>query len=275
MSLLIYVLYNFQSMRLPLCAIAALVLAGCGGKTPSCTDKVVTAEVRKFALQAISDGLLKNDLEVRLDQIMSRINVTLTDVKTTEYNKGIDKHTCTGALHVTLPAEIATLNDYRAFQTLALGGSKVNVVDNDIVAPITFTSYMSEQDEKLIVYSEGDNIPANFVRGAHKVGAFDADLSTLPDLRTGLTLYSTTAKNVLIEPADNGALKFHINHQSHMCRSWTQFITDERGDMLVYDNPEVGCSVYFSRLGQILVVEHKGCNMMAEYCHPDGIYQKQ
>ena len=262
-------------MRLPLFALAALALAGCGGKTPPCGEEVVTAEVRKFAEQAISDGLLKDDPDVRLEQIMSRINVALTDVTATEYNQGIDKHTCTATLHVTLPAEIATLNDYRAFQALALGGTKVNVVGNDIVAPITFTSYMSEQDEKLIVYSEGDNIPANFVRGAYKVGAFNADLSTLPDLRTGLTLYSTTAKNVLIEPADNGALKFHINHQSHMCRSWTQFITHERGDMLVYDNPEVGCSVYFSRLGQILVVEHKGCEMMAEYCHPDGIYQQQ
>jgi len=262
-------------MRLPAFAIAVLVCAGCGGKTPPCDDEGVTAKVREYAVQAISDRLLKNDPELRLEQIMSRINVAVTDVTVTGHNNSIDKYTCTATLHVTLPAEIATLNDYRAFQTLALGGTRINVVGNDIVAPITFTSYMSEANENLIVNSEGDNVPANFIRGAHKVGAFNADLSTLPDLRAGLTLYSTPGKTLLIEPVDNGALKFHFNHQSHMCRSWTQFITDERGDTLVYDNPEVGCAIYFSRLGQILVVEHKGCEMVAESCYPDGIYQKQ
>ena len=174
-----------------------------------------------------------------------------------------------------MPAQLAALNDYRAFQSLALGTTKVNVEGNDIVAPITFTTYTSERDGQLIVHSEGENVPAKYIKGAHKVGAFDADLSTLPDLRAGLSLYSTTGKTLLLEPIENGALKFHLNHQSHMCRSWTQYITEERGDTLLYDNREIGCSLLFSRLGQIILVEHQGCEMMADACYPDGIYYKQ
>ncbi len=206
---------------------------------------------------------------------MSRISLSVTDVVATGYDSSIDKHTCSANVRVALPAELAALNDYRAFQTLALRKTKVNVEGNEIVAPITFTSYLSEEDKRLIVYSDGEDVPARYIRGARAVGAFDADLSTLPDLRAGLTLYTTVEKNVLIEPDENGALKFHINHQSHMCRSWTQYVTEERGDTLIYDNPEVGCTVYFSRLGQIMLVEHEGCDLVAKACYPDGIYSKQ
>ena len=262
-------------MRIRLVTLAVLFFTGCGGKTPPCTDATVLDIVRGYAEQTISDGLLRDSPDLSVNQIMSQISVAVADVVATDYERSIDKHSCTANLRVALPAPLAALNDYRAFQTLALNKTPVTVEGNEIVAPITFTSYLSEGDEQLIVYSEGDIVPARYIRGAYAVGAFDADLTTLPDLRAGLTLYTTTEKNVLIEPAENGALKFHINHQSHMCRSWTQFITEERGDMLIYDNPDVRCAVYFSRLGQIMLVEHEGCDMVAKACYPDGIYTKQ
>jgi hypothetical protein len=262
-------------MRLAVLAAVTLIVAGCGGNTPPCDDETVIAAVHGYAEQAITDALMRNDPDLRVERIMSRISVAVTDVTSSDYNKSIDKHTCSAALRVTLPTEIAALNDYRAFQRLALGNTEVRVEGNDIVAPITFTSYLSEQDDQLIVYSEGDDVPAKYIREAHKAGAFDADLSTLHDLHVGLTIYTTAGRNLILEPADNGALKFHVNHQSHMCRSWTQFITEERGDTLVYDNPEAGCSLIFSRLGQIMLVEHTGCELMAKACYPDGVYQKQ
>ncbi len=262
-------------VRLALFAAVPLMVAACGAKTPPCNDETVIAAVMGHAEQAIVDGLLRNDPELRVEQIMSQVRLTVTDVASTGYNKSIDKHICSSALRVTLPAEIAALNDYRAFQKLMLGDTKVKVEGNDIVAPITFSSYRSEQNGQLIVYSEGENVAAKYIKGAHEAGAFDADLGTLPDLHAGLTLYTTAGKNLLLEPADNGVLKFHVNHQSHMCRSWTQYITEQRGDTLVYSNPQAGCSLFFSRLGQIMLVEHEGCELMAKACYPDGVYQKQ
>ena len=262
-------------VRLVLFGAVTFIVAACGAKTPPCNDEAVVAAVAGHAEQAVIDGLLRNDPELRVEQIMSQISFTITDVTTTDYNKSIDKHTCGAALRVTLPAEIAALSDYRAFQRLMLGDTKIEVKGNDIIAPITFTSYLSEQNNQLIVYSEGENVPAKYIKGAHDAGAFGADLSTLPDLRAGLTLYTTPGKSLLIEPVENGALKFHVNHQSHMCRSWTQFINEERGATLVYNNPQAGCSLIFSRLGQIMLVEHEGCDLMAKACYPDGVYQKQ
>ncbi len=262
-------------MRIQLFAVLAIALAGCSGKTPPCADDAVIAKVGHYAEQAIRDALHRNDPALKIEQIMSRIHVAVTNVAATDYERSIDKHTCSAALRVTLPPELAVLNEYRAFQTLALGTTRVNMEGNDIVTPIVYTSYLSKNDKQLIVYSEGDDVPAKYVKGAYKVGALDADLSNLPDLRAGLTLYSATEKNLLLEPVENGTLKFHIAHQSHMCRSWTQFITEERGDTLIYENRQVGCSLFFSRLGQIMLVEHEGCEMMAKACSPDGIYHKQ
>ena len=256
-------------------ALSAFIITACGGKTPACGDKKVVSRVTSMATQAIRDALLRNDANVNVDSIMSRIGVSLTSIAETGYDKSIDKHSCSANLRVALPPELAALNEYRAFQTLALGKQKLNVEGNDIVTPITFTSYTSSKDGSLIISSEGDNEPARYIRGAHSVGAFDADLRSVPDPHAGLTLYTTTEKSVLLEPAENGALKFHINHQSHLCRSWTQIITEERGDTLVYNNPKVECAVYFSRLGQILLVEHEGCDMVVKACYPDGIYTKQ
>jgi hypothetical protein len=261
--------------HLILIALTVPIMTACGIKTPPCTDKTVVATVTGFAKQAIIDALHRNDPTLNVQPVMSRIGLSVTEIAETGYDQSIDKHTCSANLRVALPPEIAALNDYRAFQTLALGKQKVEVEGDDIVAPITYTTYLSGKDETLIVSSEGDNVPARYIRGAHTVGAFDADLRSVPDPHAGLTLYTTTEKSVLLEPAENGALKFHINHQSHTCRSWTQIITEERGDTLVYDNREVGCAVYFSRLGQIMLVEHEGCEMDVKACYPDGIYTKQ
>jgi len=263
-------------MRHPiLIALITLIITACGGKTPPCSDKAVLATVTSLATQSIRDALHRSDSAVNVDSIMSRIGVSVTNIAETGYEKSIDKHSCSANLHVALPPELAALNEYRAFQTLALGKQKINVEGNDIVTPITFTSYLSSKDGSLIVSSEGDNIPARYIKGAHAVGAFDADLRSVPDPHAGLTLYTTTEKSVMLEPVEGGGLKFHINHQSHLCRSWTQMITEERGSTLVYDNAAVGCAVYFSRLGQILLVEHEGCDMVVKACYPDGIYTKQ
>ncbi|MGD2141585.1 MAG: hypothetical protein PVH25_14400 [Burkholderiales bacterium] len=262
-------------MRPIISVISILFLAACGAKTPPCDDATVTSTVQNYARQAISDALLARDPELNIDRIMSQISISLTGESETNYDRSIDKHICKASLRVAIPAEVAALNNYRAFQTLALGKTRVDVEGNEVVAPVTYTTYLSKDDNQLIVYTDGDDLPAKYIKGAYAVGAFHADLASLPDLRAGLTLYTTTAKSILIEPVENGALKFHINHQSHMCRSWTQFITEERGDTLIYANPKVGCTVYFSRLGQIMLVEHEGCELVAKACFPDGIYSKQ
>jgi hypothetical protein len=264
-----------SSVRMGLLAALTLIIAGCGGGTPPCNDESVLAAVRGSAEHAISEGLLRNDPEMPIEQIMSRVGLSLTDVASSDYDKGIDKRTCSAALRVALPAEVAALNNYRAFRKLALGDTVVHVEGNDIVAPIIFTSYISEQDDQLIVYSEGEDVAAKYIKGAHEAGAFDADLTALPDLYLGPNLYTTAGKRLLIEPVDKDALKFHINHQSHMCRSWAQFITEQRADRLVYDNPEADCSLIFSRLSQVILIEHEGCELMVEACYPDGVYQRQ
>jgi hypothetical protein len=262
-------------MRALLLAMTVSVLAGCTAKTPSCSDATVIARIIQIAHNSIESGLLQNDPAARTDQIFEKVRIALTDIVASDHDESIDKHTCTARLRITLPPEIISLKDHRAFQMLALGQTTVEVEGNDIVAPLTYTTYLSQEDHTLIVRSEGEKAPARFIQAAHKVGAFDVDLRTLPDLHGGLTLYSGTGKTLLIEPADGGLLQFHVNYERNQCRPWAQLITEERGDTLVYNNPEVGCSVLFSRLGEILLVEHKGCEMMARSCSPDGIYQKQ
>lgn len=262
-------------MRLFMFAITALMLTGCGGKTPGCTDKAIVAHVTQYAEDAIADGLLQNDPDLYVEQMMSHMRLALSDVVTTDYNKGIDKHSCSANLRVTLPPGVAALKEHRVFRSLSLADLDVEVQGNDLVTPITYTTYRSEKEKELIVYAENEDIPGKYIQVVHQLGAFDSELRALPDLHLGLTLYSMRDKNVLIEPAEGGSLKFRINYQNTICRSWMQTITEERGDTLVYDNRDVGCSVSFSRLGEIMLVEHEGCELMAKACYPDGIYKKQ
>jgi len=262
-------------MRLFSVAITVLILTGCGGKTPGCADQAIVAQVTQKAEDAISDALLQNDPDLHVEQIISRTRLALAKVSTTEYNEGIDKHSCSADLRVSLPPGIAGLKEHRVFRSLSIADLDVEVHGNDLVTPITYTTYRSEKEKELIVYTENENIPAKYIQVVHKLGAFDSELRALPDLHIGLTLYSMQDKNVLIEPAKDGSLKFRINYQNTICRSWMQTITEERGDTLIYDNRDVGCTVRFSRLGGIMLVEHEGCELMAKSCYPDGIYQKQ
>lgn len=262
-------------MRQLLIALTVAALGGCTAtKTPSCTDATVIERITSLARNAIETELLQNDPAARTSQVMERLRFTLANIAATEHDESIDKHTCSANLRVTLPPEIAGLRNHHAFQVLALGQKTIAFQGNDIVAPVTFTTYLSQEDQTLIVRADGETVPARFILAAHKVGAFDADLTRLPDLHSGLTLYSGPDKTLLIKPVENGSLQFQISYESNHCRPWAQLITEERGDSLLYDNPEVGCSVLFSRMGEILLVEHTGCEMMAPSCSPDGIYQK-
>lgn len=262
-------------MRLLILVITVLTVSACGGKTPSCTDEAIVAQITQYADDAITNGLLQNDPDIRVEQVMSQSHLMLADITTTEYNKGIDKHSCSANLRVTLPPGVAALKEHRVFQSLPLAKLDIEVQGNDIVTPITYTTYRSEKENELILSAENENIPGKYIQGVHKIGAFDSELRSVPDLRLGLTIYSMRGKNILIEPAADGSLGFRVNYQSPICRSWMQTISEERGDMLIYDNRDVGCSVSFSRLGEIMLVEHEGCEMMAQSCYPDGVYQKQ
>ncbi|HUU74014.1 MAG TPA: hypothetical protein VMW70_15415 [Burkholderiales bacterium] len=263
-------------MRQLLIVMIVIVFGGCThATTPSCADKSVIGKIVQLARQSIESDLLEDDPAARIDQVMERLAIGLADIESSDHDETIDKHSCTANLRIALPPEIAALKDHRAFRLLALGQTSVEIQGNDIVAPVTYTTYLSQDDQELIVRAQGEQAPARYIQAAYKVGAFDADLRTLPDLRGGLTLYSGPGKTLLIEPVENGSLQFHVNYERNHCRPWAQLITEERGDTLVYDNPEVGCTVLFSRLGEILLVEHKGCEMMARSCSPDGVYQKQ
>ncbi len=255
--------------------ITALIVTGCGGKTPGCTDEAIVAQIKQYAEDAITDRLLQNDPDLHVEQMMYQMRLALANIVTTEYNKGIDKHSCSANVRVTLPPGIAALKEHRVFQSLSMANLDVDVDGNDLVTPISYTTYRSGKEKQLIVYAENEDVPAKYIQVVHKLGAFDTEPLALPDLSLGLTIYSMRDKNVLIEPSKNGFLKFRITYQNTRCRSWMQTITEEHGDTLIYDNRDVGCSVSFSRLGRIMLVEHEGCELMLKRCYPDGIFQKQ
>ena len=52
-------------------------------------------------------------------------------------------------------------------------------------------------------------------------------------------------------------------------------VAGERDGKMFYENPEAGCLLSFSRLGEILLVDREGCHDMPQPCHPDGAYRKQ
>lgn len=255
--------------------LLASILTACGARTPPCTDDAVTTEVLRIARAAIEENLRKNEREVQTGQIMSTLNLRVQDIATASHEKSIDKFNCTANLHVGLPAEVAALKDHRAFRAYTQLKADLPMQGNDIVAPVTYSSYLSEKNETLIVDAEGVLAPARFIQGAHKAGVFSSDLASIPDLHAGSTHYSAKGKSLLIRPNAIGGLEFHMAFENRACHPWNQVITEEKGSTLVYDNPSVRCTVIFSRLGELLFVEHEGCDLMVEACYPDGIYQKQ
>ena len=262
-------------MRLTILVISTFLVTACGG-TPSCNDEKIVAQIAQSAEEAIAKGLLKNDPGIDTEMLISEMNLALADITTTEHDKSIDKYSCSANILITLPPGVAALKDSGVVQSTSLAKLNLMVEGDDIVAPMTYTTYRSEKDDQLILYTEHENLPARYVRTVHTIGAFDSGQRPLPNLRHGPTLYGNPEMTVQIEPAKKGALQFRVDYLKRpMCRSWTQTFTGERGDKLIYENPKVDCQLSFSRLGEIMLVEHEGCELMPRPCLPDGVYQKR
>jgi len=267
-------LWKVRGMRLTILVISTLLMTACGG-TPSCTDEAIVAQITGHAEQAIANGLLKNDPDTDTESLTFQMNLALADITTTEHDKTIDKYSCSANILITLPPGVAALKDNDVIQSTSLAKLNLTVEDDDIVAPMTYTTYRSEKDDELILYTENENLPARYVQAVHKIGAFDSGQRPLPNLRKGPTLYGKPEMTVQIEPATKGNLRFQVDYLKRpMCRSWRQAFTDERGDKLIYENPKAGCLLSFSRLGEIMLIEHLGCEMMPRPCLPSGVYQK-
>jgi hypothetical protein len=261
-------------MRLTILVISTLFISACGG-TPSCTDETIVAQITQYAEEAIANSLRKNDPDIDTELLLSQMNLALADITTTEHDKTIDKHSCSANILITLPPGVAALKDSAVIQTTSLVKLKLLVEGDDIVAPMTYTTYRSEKDDQLILSTEDENLPARYVQAVHKIGAFDSGQRPLPNLRRGPTLYGKPEMTVQIEPATKTTLRFQIDYLKRpMCRSWMQTFTDERDDKLIYENSEAGCLLRFSRIGEILLIEHESCEMMPRPCLPSGVYQK-
>ncbi len=262
--------------RLVAILAAVSVFSGCGSaSTPQCTDEKVVALVTQVASKKIEEALVRADPGANVADVMSRISVTPTAIVTAAYDHLIDKYTCSSLLNISLPQEIAAVKDHHVFRAVALAKLNVEIRGNESVSSFVFSVYQTERGTQLMVDTQGLDAPAKFVGNAYMLGAFTEDLQVLPDLRAGLTLYNAARKHLLIEPLPDGSLQFHVSYDNKVCRPWNQRVTAERGDTLIYDNKEVGCSATFSRLGQIVLVEHQGCELMVEVCFPDGVYRKQ
>jgi hypothetical protein len=228
-----------------------------------------------LAASTIEEALTQADPKAKPSTVLSRLNIVLTSVSATAHDESIDKWTCSAELRVKLPPEIVEIREHPVFKAVASPKPDMKFLGDELVSPVAYTVYQSREKRELILSAEGLDVPAKYLQGAYRVGAFASDLRTAPDLRTGLALYNARAKHLLIQPTDDGKLRFHFTYDNPACRGWMQHITEERGDTLIYDNPAVACSVIFSVLGELILVQHKGCNLIVENCLPDGIYRRQ
>jgi hypothetical protein len=251
------------------------MVAACGSGTPQCTDEQVLSRISGMASSAIEDALTRADPKANPATALSRIRIALLSVSATSYDKGIDKRTCSAELRVRLPSQIAELNDHPVFRAAVAPKLNASFKGDQLVVPVTYTLYRSQEKNELVVSAEGLDVAVKYIQGVYRAGAFTLDLKTPPDLHAGLVLFSTRDRHLLIRPIETGALQFDFSYDKPACRPWTQYITEERADMLVYSNPAARCSVTFARLGELLVVEHKGCDLMNPLCLPDGVYRKQ
>ena len=158
-------------MRLTILVISTLLMTACGG-TPTCTDEAIVAQITGHAEEAIANGLLKNDPDADTESLTFQMNLALADITTTEHDTTIDKYSCSANILITLPPGVAALKDNDVIQSTSLAKLNLTVEDDDIVAPMTYTTYRSEKDDQLILYTENENLPARYVQAVHKIGAF-------------------------------------------------------------------------------------------------------
>jgi hypothetical protein len=253
--------------------LLTLFCAGCGPRTPGCSDPAVAKRIQEVSLKAIEDALLRVDRKVSPSPVVSRLAIEVASVSSGKHDRGIDKWTCSAELRIALPSQIAEFNDHPVFKAIA-PKQKVTFAGDRLAVPIDYTVYRTEKNE-LAVSPEGIDVAVRYIQGVYRAGIFGLDLKNLPDLHAGMALYSGREKHVLFRPVEDGKIQFDFAFDKPACHPWSQHITQERGDMMMYDNPKAGCMVLFARLGELLVVEHKGCELMNAICLPDGTYRKQ
>jgi len=259
------------------CALILLIclLGACGSRTPQCTDRDVVGRIEQMARYAAAESLTAGDKEAKPDDLLAPVRFALTSISAVQHDRQIDKWSCRGELRVTFPPEFAALNAHPAFRQIVASKLDIQFRGSAIVVPVEYTLYQTVETRELMLEPKGLDVPARYIKRAHRAGALATDLTNRPDLHAGLTLYQSQAKHLLIQPAENGKLQFQVNYDNAVCRPWMQNITQERPDTLLYDNPAAGCSATFSLFGKLLLVEHRGCALMPESCFPDGIYLKQ
>ncbi|MGH8678439.1 MAG: hypothetical protein ACREUQ_08835 [Burkholderiales bacterium] len=235
----------------------------------------MVARVIQSAINTFEETLAQVDPGATSSEAVSQIMLSLDSVVTTASDKEIDTYTCESQLQIILPPQIAALHQQRVFRVVAFAKLGVRLQGKDIVAPLTYTVYRSRGKTELMVEVEGLQALAIYIERAYRAGAFTAAIQPLPDLRAGMTLYNAESKHLHIEPVANGSLQFYVSYDSAVCQPWRQTITEERGDTLIYDNKEFGCAATFNRVGEMVLVDHQGCNRMIVTCYPDGVYRKQ
>jgi hypothetical protein len=255
--------------------LAACLVAACGSGTPECSDGQAQARVVQMASSAIEDALKRADPKTNPVTVLSRIKIAPPSVSAARHDKDIDKWTCSAELRIRLPSQIGELNAHPVFKAIVAPRVNVAFRRDQLAVPVSYTLYRSRENNELVVSVEGLDAAAKYIQGVYRAGAFSLDLQRMPDLRSGLVLYSARDRHLLIRPAENGALQFDFTYDKPVCRPWTQYVTEERGDVLIYSNPAARCSLTFSRLGELLLVEHTGCELMNPLCLPDGVYRKQ
>jgi hypothetical protein len=165
-------------------ATAALALAGCGNKTPSCTDPAAVELVKTIYQQSFDKRLsaMSDEQKQRTQYATKDITISVESIRTSSADDAVGKRTCEAQLIATVPAgAVPTDTVLRSIYNDAQG---VNVEGTAIKGEVIYTAQRTEDKGELLVSLVGHMPVIDHLVNVAMFGVLYSGVSTTPDTAT-------------------------------------------------------------------------------------------
>lgn len=166
---------------------AVLALAGCGNKTPSCTDPEAINLVKTIYQQSFDKELavMSDERKERVQYTAKDTKISVESIRGASADDAVGKRTCEAQLIATVPADaVPTVPELKNQLRSIYDVQGVSMEGTAIKGQVTFTAQRTEDKGELLVSLVGHMPVMSYVHDVAMFRVWDKGVPITPDAAT-------------------------------------------------------------------------------------------